>query len=97
MEKALETSVQDVPVASEDTLAGALREWCEFLLLTGAKAQREFALSRGMMVDAIVDKINTVAGDMLGDILLEESDDGYAVIEDYREILIEQGVITDGK
>ena len=52
---------------------------------------------RKIMVDAIVDKINTVAGDMLGDILLEEGDDGYAVIEDYREILIEEGILNDGK
>ena len=81
----------------EQTLATALGELAAFLSLKGAGAQRAFALARGMMVDAIVDKINTVAGDMLGDILLEESDDGYAVIEDYLEILIGQGVLSDGE
>jgi len=85
------------PAPAEDTLAGALGDLAAFLSLTGAAAQREFALSRGMMVDAIVDKINTVAGDMLGDILLEEGDDGYTVIEDYREILIEEGILKNGK
>ncbi len=89
------TAPQSAP--AEDTLAGALGELAEFLSLTGARAQREFAISHGMMADAIVDKINTVAGDMLGDILLEEGDDGYTVIEDYREILIEEGILSDGK
>ena len=88
---------QSEPTLGEDTLVGTLGELASFLALTGARAQREFALSRGMMVDAIVDKINTVAGDILGDILLEEGDDGYAVIEDYREILIEEGILNDGK
>jgi hypothetical protein len=83
--------------SAESGLAAALGELAAFLALKGARAQREFALSRGQMVDAIVDKINTVAGDMLGDILLEESDDGYAVIEDYREILMEEGILNDGK
>ena len=85
------------PVPTENTLAGALGDLAAFLTVTGAVAQREFALSRGMMVDAIVDKINTVAGDMLGDILLEEGNDGYTVIEDYLGILIEEGMIKNGK
>ncbi len=84
-----------IPV--ESTLASALGKYAAFLALSGARAQREFALSNGMMVDAIVDRINTVAGDMLGDILLEEGDDGYIVIEDYREILVEEGILSDGK
>lgn len=95
--KTVVTPVPSTPLPTENTLAEALGELAAFLLLEGARAQREFALSRGMMVDAIVDKINTVAGDMLGDILLEEGDDGYAVIEDYREILIEEGIVKDGK
>ena len=88
---------QDASSPVEETLAGALGELAAFLPLTGARAQRAFALSHGMMVDAIVDRINTVAGDMLGDILLEEGDDGYVVIEDYLEILIEEGILKDGK
>ena len=90
-------TAQNELILAGDTLAGALGELASFLTITGAKAQRDFARSCGMMVDAIVDKINTVAGDMLGDILLEEGDDGYAVIEDYREILIEEGILNDGK
>ena len=46
------------------------------------------------MPDAIADKINTVAGDMIGDIILEDEGGVYAVVEDYRELLREEGVIT---
>jgi hypothetical protein len=90
-------SAEVKPAETDDTFAGALGELAAFLSLSGAVAQREFALSRGMMVDAIVDKINTVAGDMLGDIVLEQGDDGYAVIEDYVDILREEGVLKDGE
>lgn len=99
-EKLVGAPVQAVAKTAEgtaDTLRDALGELTAFFALTGARAQREFALSHGMMVDAIVDKINTVAGDMLGDILLEEGDDGYTVIEDYLQILIEEGILNDGK
>lgn len=97
IEKTPLSPAPSAPLIEENTLAGALGELATFLSIAGAKAQREFALSRGMMVDTIVDKINTVAGDMLGDILLEEGDDGYTVIEDYLEILIEEGIVKDGK
>ncbi|MBO7341925.1 MAG: hypothetical protein J6U87_04500, partial [Clostridia bacterium] len=97
IEKVSEAPITPPPAPAEATLPAALGELAAFLLIKGARAQREFALSHGMMVDAIVDKINTVAGDMLGDILLEENDDGYAVIEDYLEILREQGVLRDGE
>lgn len=97
IEKTAKTPIVAPPAPAENTLVGALGELCGFLSRTGARAQREFALSHGMMVDAIVDKINTVAGDMLGDILLEEGDDGYVVIEDYLEILIEEGIVENGK
>ena len=37
--------------------------------------------------EVLIDEINTLAADLFGDILLEESDAGFAVIEDYREML----------
>lgn len=87
------------PAADEakSPFAAALGDLCDFVRLCdacNAKAQRQFALSRGTMPDAVADKINTVAGDMLGDILLTEDENGaFAVIDDYREFLIEQGVL----
>ncbi len=56
-------------------------------------AQRAFALQSGVMLDAIADSINTAACDTLGDVVLEDAGGYYTVIEDYRDFLIEQGVL----
>ncbi len=81
----------------ESTLLGALGDLCEFLRLCDVgdvAAQRTFAARKGRMPDAIVDEINTVAGDLLGDILLQDAaGGGFAVIDEYRELLISEGVL----
>ena len=41
----------------------------------------------------LVDKINTVSGDILGDILLEEADGRFVIIEDYLPELQAEGVL----
>lgn len=56
-------------------------------------SQRAFALQSGVMLDAIADSINTAACDTLGDVVLEDAGGYYTVIEDYRDFLIEQGVL----
>ncbi|MBR6728211.1 MAG: TerB N-terminal domain-containing protein, partial [Clostridia bacterium] len=93
--------VQPLPVtpstaAALSPLAEALGDLAAFLPLARSgdrAAQREFARSRGLMVDAIADKINTVTGDILGDIVLEQEGDAYVIIEDYLDFLTDQGVL----
>ncbi|MBO5270904.1 MAG: TerB N-terminal domain-containing protein [Clostridia bacterium] len=46
-------------------------------------AQARFCAERGMLPDLCADHINEIAADALGDILLEEDDLGYRMIEDY--------------
>ncbi|MBE6702671.1 MAG: hypothetical protein E7585_04580 [Ruminococcaceae bacterium] len=87
-----------VPAAAPGELpfARALGDLLPFLRLALKKdkaGERQFALSRGELPDAIADKINTVSMDYLGDILLEEEDGTYTVIPDYLDFLTEQGVI----
>lgn len=77
-------------------LATALGELADFIRLADlgdAVAQRVFATQMNSMPDAIADKINTVAGDRIGDIILEDMGGFYAVIEDYRELLQEEGIL----
>lgn len=83
-------------MGDESELRAALGGLAPFLALLekGAPAAwRAFAAQQGLMVDAVVDKINTVAGDILGDILIEDVDGTPRIIEDYRDLLIEQGVL----
>ncbi len=49
--------------------------------------QRAAARAAGVPLEVLADEVNALAADLLGDILLEENGDGYAVIEDYREML----------
>ena len=44
------------------------------------------------MVDAVADRINSLAAEQIGDILLDEEDGCYVVLEDYLDFLEEQGV-----
>lgn len=45
--------------------------------------QRKFATAHGITVDELADRINETAADIFGDIILEDSGNGYAIIEDY--------------
>lgn len=72
---------------------GALIDFLPLALRADRTAQREFAKKQGLMLDAIADKINTVMGDILGDVVLEEQNGVYEMIPDYLDFLIEQGVL----
>ena len=47
--------------------------------------QTSIASRVGSLPDIIADRINTLAADIVGDILLEDIGGGYAVLEDYIE------------
>lgn len=68
-------------------LRTALGDNYEFVLLAlsnNFSGQARFASSRGVMLDAIADKINDIAAEVFGDIILEDCDGGYTIIEDYK-------------
>ena len=46
-----------------------------------------FCRAMGKMADAVADEVNGIAVDVFGDVILEDADRGYAMIEDYREQL----------
>ena len=72
------------------SLKTALSEFVDFIncaLCGDIKGQRDFARARGEMTDSIADRINEIAADAIGDILLEEDDNGgYRVLEEYLEL-----------
>ena len=64
---------------------GDLAEFVNFALNGAAQKQIAYARERGEMIDSLADRINEIAADILGDILLEEAENGgYTVLEDYR-------------
>lgn len=75
--------------SSENDLCVALREYAPFLRSVADHdllSQRAFAQTRGCLPDALVEDINAIAADMMGDILIDSDDDGrYTLIEDYLQ------------
>ncbi len=90
------TSGKVKEVLPESPLQKALGELAEFVRLAAAgdrAGERRFAAAHGLMPDALADRINTAACDILGDIILEDADGYYTVIEDYMEDLREAQVL----
>ena len=48
--------------------------------------QRKASEESGKLLDALVDEINEIAAEEMGDILLEDTGEGFAPIEDYRDV-----------
>ena len=94
-----EISEPSVP-EEEDPFRTAMRPYLAFLRATmegGLLAQREEAARVGKMPDLLADEINALSAEHMGDILLEERDGGYAVLEDYTELAESLLTPTDGK
>ena len=50
------------------------------------KDQIEYIRANNLLPEALVDEINDTAAEIFGDILIEEADIGYQIIEEYRSI-----------
>ena len=48
--------------------------------------QISFVKSHRIIFEAAADEINEAAAEIFGDILIEEADIGYRIIDDYKEI-----------
>lgn len=74
--------------AEDGGLAAALAENVPFVLaaLEGdGVAERAFAAAHGTLADAVADAVNDAAAEIFGDIILEEADGAYRVIDDYAD------------
>ena len=77
-------------VPEEGTLGDALGEYLAFvraLTERNIAACRAFAAERGKMLDGVVDEINEIAVEAMGDVLIEEGDDGFEVLDCYRDLI----------
>lgn len=82
-------TVEQPPEATEG-FAALLGEWYAFALAVKrgdvVGMERE-EMRLGQMRDWIVDRINEIAVEYMGDILIEDNGDGYAIPEDYEDML----------
>jgi len=89
--EAIEPTVPPVPTLPENPTDSdpwaRFRLYLSACLLEDSSRKREALGAAKVGEEVLVDEINTLAADLLGDILLEETDGTFAVIEDYRETL----------
>lgn len=88
-EAIIEPDPEPKPVSDEASLWEMLNEneldFIRAALTDDFVLQSSIASRIGSLPDIIADRINTLAADTMGDILLEDIGGGYAVIEDYIE------------
>ena len=100
MEEIKISDIEDVQVVlkqenikTEDTgsdLLSKLGEYAEFVQALKNRdvvSCKSLALSLNKLEDAIVDAINEIAVDEIGDILIEEGDNGYEILECYSDMI----------
>ena len=63
------------------------RDFLRAVLAGNPKSIRAAAAQAGGLPDALADEINELAADTLGDILLEDTGNGWQVLDDYRDRL----------
>ncbi len=93
-EEACDTPVEEISIPkpvvgaeADNELAQALSAYAPMLRAIDredADEQRSICLSMGKMMDAVIEEINVISSDTIGDILIEDGDNGYLLIEDYR-------------
>ena len=99
---ALPTEPVDPPSALEELPTEALpfapyRAFLRAALEGNGQEQERLARATGTLTDGVADAINTLAADLFGDVLLEDADGCYTVIEDYRSLAEDLLKTLDGK
>lgn len=75
----------------DTSLASAFGDTYKFLLICKSgytQNAKSFARDMGMSIDELADKVNEIAVDTIGDILLQECDGGYEIISDYLDLIV---------
>jgi hypothetical protein len=90
MPAVLETPTEIAPEAEAPASFSALfRELYPFLeaaYRSDYAAQQAFSAQMGMLPDLIADRINEIAADETGDILLIDAGGGYEILDEYRDL-----------
>ena len=84
-----DTKTRNDETSLREKFDGLLGDDAEFLSLcieNDFSAQIKFALSHSSTPDEIAERINGVSLELIGDILLEDTGDGYSVLPDYQNL-----------
>ena len=85
-----ENEISDGSSNNRSTLLLKIPEYVELFKLVeqrNGQEQLKFAKAHQLILEAVIDEINEISADLFGDILIEEDDIGYKIIDDYTELL----------
>jgi len=86
----MQNKAENTPYDSGDGILSKLGEYGAFVQAVKNKdpnACRSIATKLNKLEDAIVDAINEIAVEVIGDILIEDGDGGYEILECYLELI----------
>lgn len=86
-----EEVINEEPEDAKDKADSPFGTLYPFLLICKSgytKNQKIFAKENNMTLDEIADRINEIAVDVYGDIILEDTGDGYEIIQDYLDLIV---------
>ena len=97
---AMPMAVEQSEMPEAEGSAHFLTPYSDFLraaLSEDADGQKKAAAILGKLTDAVAEEVNELVADAMGDVLLEDGDEGYRVIDDYRDWLCEALQTANGK
>ena len=83
-------NTEEKPQTNDESLISALGEYAKAVIALkngNSDELKTLATSARKPLEAIVDAVNEIAVEIIGDIIIEESSGGYALIEDYADML----------
>ncbi len=92
-EEAIEPDNALLEYAEVSDLRSALGEYLDFVRAVAdsdVNKQRSYAQTKGKMSENIVDAVNEIANEFIGDILIEEIDGKYHIIDEYLSFITEE-------
>ncbi len=84
-----ESLPQDAPYLAFQSRISHHLDFFELIKIGDVSEQMRYIKANRIIAEAVVDEINEAAADIFGDILIEELDFGYQIIEDYKDIFIQ--------
>ena len=97
---AMPMAVEQSEMPEAEGSAHFLTPYSDFLraaLSEDADGQKKAAAILGKLTDAVAEEVNELVADDMGDVLREDGDEGYRVIDDYRDWLCEVLQTANGK
>ncbi len=81
-----ESEAEDSLMVLFEKAIGEYWEFFTFVVHENYDSQRAYCKQNGLLAEAVVDTINEKAAEIFDDILIEETENGFAILDDYKSM-----------